>query len=76
MENTSMGYHTFAFFQKTDEEEYQSLENDFVVYMRRTKKLKRTPVLKKGKVQIGWKYTYRDDKDKGSTGGYKSGSPD
>ncbi len=65
MENTSMGYHTFAFFQKTDEEEYQSLENDFVVYMRRTKKLKRTPVLKKGKVQIGWKYTYRDDKDKG-----------
>ena len=32
MENTSMGYHTFAFFQKTDEEEYQILECDFSEY--------------------------------------------
>lgn len=65
MENTSMGYHTFAFFQKTDEEEYQILECDFSEYMQRTKKLKRSPVKNKEKVQIGWQYTYKDDKEKG-----------
>ncbi len=65
MENTSMGYHTFAFFQKTDEEEYQVLENDFIGYMQRTKKLKRSPVRNKDKIQIGWQYTYKDDKEKG-----------
>lgn len=65
MENTSMGYHTFAFFQKTDEEEYQLLENDFIGYMQRTKKLKRSPVQNKDKIQIGWQYTYKDDKEKG-----------
>lgn len=65
MENTSMGYHTFAFFQKTDEEEYQVLENDFIGYMQRTKKLKRSPVQNKDKIQIGWQYTYKDDKEKG-----------
>lgn len=60
-----MGYHTFAFFQKTDEEEYQVLENDFIGYMQRTKKLKRSPVQNKDKIQIGWQYTYKDDKEKG-----------
>lgn len=65
MENTFMGYHTFAFFQKTDEEEYQVLENDFIGYMQRTKKLKRSPVQNKDKIQIGWQYTYKDDKEKG-----------
>ena len=65
MENTSMGYHTFAFFQKTNEEEYQVLENDFIGYMQRTKKLKRSPVQNKDKIQIGWQYTYKDDKEKG-----------
>lgn len=65
MENTSMGYHTFAFFQKTDEGEYQVLENDFIGYMQRTKKLKRSPVQNKDKIQIGWQYTYKDDKEKG-----------
>lgn len=63
MENTSIGYHTFAFFQKTDEEKYQLLESDFIGYIQRTKKLKRTPVLKKDKEQIGWKYSYIDDSD-------------
>lgn len=65
MENTSMGYHTFAFFQKTDEEEYQILENDFIGYMQRTKKLKRSAAKNKYKVQIGWQYTYKDNKEKG-----------
>ena len=65
MKNTSMGYHTFAFFQKTNEEEYQILNNDFIGYMRETKKMKRTPVEGKDKVQIGWQYSYKDNQDKG-----------
>lgn len=65
MENTSMGYHTFAFFQKTDYDEYCSLDSDFIGYMRETGKLKRTPVKNKDNVQIGWQFVYKDDKDKG-----------
>lgn len=60
-----MGYHTFAFFQKTNEEEYQLLESDFIGYMRRTKKLKRSPVKSKDGIQIGWQFTYGDNKNKG-----------
>ena len=65
MGNTSMGYHTFAFFQKTDYEQYCSLGNDFIGYMRKTGKLKRTPIKNKNNVQIGWQFSYKDDKDKG-----------
>lgn len=65
MENTSMGYHTFAFFQKMDYEEYCILENDFIGYMRKTGKLKRSPVKTKEGVQIGWQYTYKVNEDKG-----------
>ena len=65
MENTSMGYHTFAFFQKMDYEEYCILENDFIGYMRKTGKLKRSPVKTKEGVQIGWQYTYKINEDKG-----------
>lgn len=60
-----MGYHTFAFFQKTNEEEYQLLESDFIGYMRRTKKLKRSPVKSRDGIQIGWQFTYGDNKNKG-----------
>lgn len=60
-----MGYHTFAFFQKTNEEEYQILDNDFIGYMRETKRMKKTPVEGKDKVQIGWQYSYKDNQDKG-----------
>ena len=65
MENTSLGYHTFAFFQKTNEEEYDILEHDFIGYMQETKKLKRSPAENKDKVQIGWQFIYKDKKDKG-----------
>lgn len=65
MENTSMGYHTFAFFQKLDFEEYCTLESDFIGYMGRTEKLKRSPVENKDRVQIGWQFIYKDSKDKG-----------
>lgn len=60
-----MGYHTFAFFQKMDYEEYCILENDFIGYMRKTGKLKRSPVKTKEGVQIGWQYTYKVNEDKG-----------
>lgn len=65
MENTSMGYHTFAFFQKIDYEEYCILENDFIGYMRKTDKMKKSPVESKDGVQIGWQYTYKNNEDKG-----------
>lgn len=65
MENTSMGYHTFAFFQKTNEEEYQNLDSDFIRYMQKTKKMKRTPVEGKDKVRIGWQFSYLNKEDKG-----------
>lgn len=65
MENTSLGYHTFAFFQKTNVEEYQLLENDFIGYKQETKKLQRRPAVNKDEVQIGWEFTYKDKKDKG-----------
>lgn len=65
MENTSMGYHTFAFFQKIDYEEYCILENDFIGYMRKTGKLKKSPVETKEGVRIGWQYSYKINEDKG-----------
>lgn len=65
MGNTSMGYHTFAFFQKTDYEEYWSLEADFDRYVNETGKLKKSPATNKDNEQIGWRFSYKDNKDKG-----------
>ena len=65
MENTSLGYHTFAFFQKTDYEEHCFLENDFIGYMRESGRLERIPIKNKDKKQIGWKFFYKNNEDKG-----------
>lgn len=65
MENTSMGYHTFSFFQKLNYEEYQILGNDFSGYTRESGRLKKSPVLDKNKERIGWQFVYKDKKDKG-----------
>ena len=65
MENTSMGYHTFAFFQRTNNDEYQFLNSDFIGYMQETKKLKRSPAVDKNGERIGWQFSYKDKKDKG-----------
>lgn len=65
MENTSMGYHTFAFFQKMDYEGYCFLDNDFIGYMRETGKMQRTPIKNKEKKQIGWRFSYKKNEDKG-----------
>lgn len=65
MRNTSIGYHTFAFFQKTDYEQYWSLEADFEWYMNKTGKLKRGTANNKDDQQIGWTFSYKDNEDKG-----------
>lgn len=65
MKNTSKGYHTFAFFQKTKEEEYDCLESAFIGYMRETGKLKRYPIKDHNMNGIGWEFTYKENGDKG-----------
>ena len=42
--NTSMGYHTFAFFQKMNEEEFSIVTGDFILYAKKNKYMKRFPV--------------------------------
>lgn len=51
-----MGYHTFAFFQKVQNEEFSSLTTDFIAYANRSDDIKRVP--KKN----GWEYTYKERK--------------
>lgn len=47
MKNTSLGYHTFSFFQKLNEDEYFSLSSDFRAYAGRNNDMKGTPVKNK-----------------------------
>ena len=62
MKNTSLGYHTFSFFQKLKDMEYSDLSTDFSVYVRKNKDMKEFPVKdKKGKI-IGWEYSYKPSK--------------
>ncbi len=58
MINTSLGYHTFAFFQKAKDEEFYCLTSDFIAYANRNRDVKRFP-LKNNK---GWEYTYGTNK--------------
>lgn len=44
--NTSMGYHTFSFFQKTDYDEFYRLSSDFILYANKNTDMKRFPVKK------------------------------
>ncbi len=62
MKNTSMGYHTFSFFQKLDAEEYSDLSSDFSVYARKSEFMKRTPAKNKKGQTIGWRYSYQPSK--------------
>lgn len=62
MKNTSLGYHTFSFFQKLKEEDYFSLSCDFSVYARRNKGIKETPVKNKKGQTTGWRYSYKPSK--------------
>ena len=62
MKNTSLGYHTFSFFQKLKDEEYLDLSSDFRVYARKNEAMKETPVKnKKGQI-TGWRYSYQPSK--------------
>lgn len=58
MINTSLGYHTFAFFQRAKEDEFLSLTTDFIAYANRNKDIKRFPI----KNKRGWEYTYKNSK--------------
>ena len=57
MKNTSLGVHTFAFYQKLDEDSFSSLEDDFISYMKKTGAIARYPIENNG-INIGWEYTY------------------
>lgn len=56
--NTSIGYHTFAFFQKVKWDEFSSLTQDFISYASKNKDMKRFPL----KSRKGWEYIYENDK--------------
>lgn len=56
--NTSLGYHTFAFFQKAKEDEFDSLTTNFMVYAKSNNDIKRFPI----KNNKGWEYTYKSNK--------------
>ena len=62
MTNTSMGYHTFSFFQKLKEEDYFSLSNSFISYAQKNSNIKRFPVQNKAGNDIGWCYSYTPSK--------------
>lgn len=62
MKNTSLGYHTFSFFQKLKEDDYFSLSGDFDKYARINKNMKKTPVKnEKGEI-TAWRYSYEPSK--------------
>ncbi len=62
MENTSVGYHTFSFYQKVTREEYDLLRNDFSAYKYKNKDIQGFPIKDKSDKTIGWEYTYKKHK--------------
>lgn len=58
LENTSLGYHTFAFFQKEKEDIFNALTTDFIAYANKNNDIKRFR-LKNNK---GWEYAYKSNK--------------
>ena len=62
MKNTSMGYHTFSFFQRIKEDEYQELSCDFQRYANGNNNLKGFPIEGKEHKRIGWEYSYKRNK--------------
>lgn len=62
MQNTSLGYHTFQFFQKTNDEDFSLLTDDFIAYANQNNEMKRFPIISKEGISIGWKYVYEKSK--------------
>jgi len=60
MVNTSLGYHTLSVFQKLSGEEYFSLDNKFIGYMRESGRMKMQPIKNKKGRMIGREYTYKN----------------
>lgn len=62
MMNTSMGYHTFAFFQKLNGHEFSMLTSAFILYAEKNKNIKRFPIKDKGGRTVAWEYDYEKNK--------------
>lgn len=62
MQNTSLGYHTFSFFQKTNEADFSSITRDFMMFADTSGELKRFPIQNKKRETIGWEYVYKRNK--------------
>lgn len=58
MKNTSLGHHTFAFFQKAKEDEFSLLTQDFIAYANKNNDMKRFPLSN----NKGWQYIYKNNK--------------
>lgn len=59
MKNTSLGYHTFSFFQRLKEDEYFALSGSFMDYANLNKDMKMFPVKNKKGQCIYYIYSYR-----------------
>jgi hypothetical protein len=62
MKNTSMGVHTFAFFQRETADNYFTLNEHFRDYARETGELNSRPIRDKQDRIVGWEYTYKNKK--------------
>lgn len=62
MKNTSLGHHTFAFFQRAKENEFFPLTSDFISCANKNSNMKRFPIKNKKGQQVGWEYIYENNK--------------
>lgn len=62
MINTSMGYHTFSFFQKLSEEDYFDLSVAFGLYVQKNKDVREFHISNKAEENIGRGYSYKSSK--------------
>ena len=62
MKNTSVGYHTFSFYQRVNSDDYSMLINDFMMYKHKNEDIKDFPIKDKDGKTIGWEYTYKRNK--------------
>lgn len=62
MKNTSLGFHTFSFFQRAKENDFFPLTSDFIICANNNSDMKRFPIKNKKGHQIGWEYAYKSNK--------------
>lgn len=63
MTNSSVGYHTFSFYQKLTSDQYEDISSDFSLYWNRNREIiNRMPIKNSNGKQTGWLYYYRKNK--------------